>query len=213
MLRIGLVFRALSAAGAAALLSACAHTSGLVPGSPAATQAVLPLADPPMCKGQQNAKDHATVTETLRTKGGSLCIPEFGGFGGKVRYPGASPSVQVTLTSSTTNYDNMPELGQGTAIFYLQLAISGGTTFGNKVRRGGGLTAAQIQPGYPYTVYGQAVVFGIKVNFGPCYAVATQGKYGGVIGGVGSLLKGEQVPAAGNAVLEVYSGQQTSSPC
>jgi hypothetical protein len=212
MLRIRSVLRAISAVAAAALLHACAHTAGVVPGSPA-SQAVVPLANPPMCKGQQNSKDHASVTETLSTSGGSLCIPEFGGFGGKVKYPAANPSVQVTLTSSTTDYDNMPQLGQGTAIFYLQLAISGATTFGNKVRRGGGLTSAQIEPGYPYTVYGQAVVLGFKFNFGPCYAVAKKGKYGGVIGGVGTLLKGQQVPYAGNAVLEVYSGQQTNTKC
>jgi hypothetical protein len=214
MSRTGLIFRALAAVAAAALLHACAHSAGMVlPGSSSGTQSVVPMANPPMCKGQKNAKDHASVTETLSTTGGSLCIPEFGGFGGKVKYPGASPSVQVTLTSSTTDYNGMPQLGQGTAIFYLQLAISGATTFGNKVRRGGGLTSAQIQPGYPYTIYGQAVVFGIKFNFGPCYATATHGKYGGVIGGVGTLLKGAQIPTAANAVLEVYSGQQTSSPC
>jgi hypothetical protein len=213
MSRIGLVIRALPAIAAAALLYACAQTAGVVPQRSSGTQAVLPMANPPACKGQKNTKDYASVTETLTTKGGSLCIPEFGGFGGKVKYPGASPSVQVTLTSSTTNYNGMPQLGQGTAIFYLQLAISGATTFGNKVRRGGGLTSAQIQPGYPYTIYGQAVVFGVKFNFGPCYATATQGKYGGVIGGVGTLLKGAQIPTAANAVLEVYSGQQTSSPC
>ncbi len=214
MSRIGLIVRALPAVAAAALLHACAHSaSAVLPGDSSGTQGLLPMANPPMCKGQKNAKDHASVTETLSTKGGSLCIPEFGGFGGKVKYPGASPSVQVTLTSSTTNYNGMPQLGQGTAIFYLQLAISGSTSFGNKVRHGGGLTSAQIQPGYPYTVYGQAVVFGVKVNFGPCYATATHGKYGGVIGGVGNLLKGQSIPTAGNAVLEVYAGQQTSSPC
>ena len=213
MSRIGWIFRALPAAAGAALLHACAHTAGLVPDGTAGAQAVAPLADPPACKGQKNAKDHSAVTERLSTKGGSLCIPEFGGFGGKVKVPGANPSVQVTLTSSTTNYDNMPQLGDGTPIFYLQLGISDGTTFGNKVRRGGGLTGAQIEAGYPYTVYGQTVIFGIKFNFGPCYAVAKQGKYGGVIGGVGALLKGAQIPYAANAVLEVYSGRQTSSPC
>ncbi|MBV9334198.1 MAG: hypothetical protein JO146_09335 [Candidatus Eremiobacteraeota bacterium] len=213
MPRIGLVLRAMSAAVAAALLHACAHTAGVMPASSSGAQGLLPTANPPACKGQKNSQDYASVTETLSTKGGALCIPEFGGFGGKVKYPGASPSVHVTLTSSTTNYNGMPQLGKGSAIFYLQLAISGATSFGNKVRGGGGLTSAQIQPGYPYTVYGQAVVFGITFNFGPCYATATSGKYGGVIGGVGTLLKGQSIPTAGNAVLEVYSGQQTSSPC
>ena len=96
----------------------------------------------------------------------------------------------MKLISSTTDYNHQPQLGQGTAIFYLQLAISGGTKFGENVSAGGGLTGQQIVPGQPYTAYGRASVSGFHVNFGPCYAVATKGKYGGVIGGIGTLLKG-----------------------
>ncbi len=199
----------------AALLAACAHNGGtMLPSTPLAPQErSLPDANPPACKGQKDAKQYASLTVTLSTKGGSLCIPEFGGFGGTVKYPSANPSVNLTLISSIKNYNHQPELGQGTPIFYLQLALSGGTSFGTKVGAGGGLTSKQIDPGKPYTAYGQAVISGFKFDFGPCYAVAKKGKYGGVIGGIGTLLKGESIPFAASGVVEIYSGQQTSTPC
>lgn len=174
---------------------------------------VQPDLVPPNCKGQKTTKQYASLTVTLSTQGGSLCIPSFGGFGGKLKYPSANPSVKLKLISSTTNYNQMPELGQGTAMFYLQVALSGGTSFGGNVRAGGGLTSATIVVGNPYTAYGQAKIDGFKLNFGPCYTIATKGKYGGVIGGIGTLLKGVRVPAAANGVIEIYSGQQTSKQC
>jgi len=200
------------AALAAALLAACAQHGSTVLPSNAFTPA-WNMAVPPNCKGQKTTKQYASLTETLSTQGGSLCIPSFGGFGGKIKYPSANPSVNLSLISSTTNYDQLPELGQGTAIFYLQVALSGGTSFGGNVRAGGGLTSATIVAGNPYTAYGQAKIDGFKLNFGPCYTIATKGKYGGVIGGIGTLLKGVRVPAAAKGVIEIYSGQQTSKTC
>ncbi len=150
---------------------------------------------------------------TLSTKGGSFCIPEFGGFGGTVKYPSANPSVQLSLISSTTDYDKLPELGTGNAIFYLQLAISGGTTFGSNSTAGGGLTSKNIAAGKPYTAFGEAIVFSIPVQFTPCYTIATKGKYGGVIGGLGTLLKNQSVPVKASGFIEVYSGKQASAKC
>jgi hypothetical protein len=197
-----------------ALLSGCAMHGGTLPSLPdASSTSIAPEAKLRDCKGQQDQQYYATLSVTLSTAGGSVCIPTFGGFGGSVKYPSVNPSVKLTLTSSTTNYDNMPQLGSGTPIFYLQLAISGGTTFGSHVKKGGGLTSKQITPGQIYTVFGQAVVYGFKYNFPPCYAVATKGKYGGVIGGIGTLLEGQQVPFAASGVIEVYSGQQASQQC
>jgi hypothetical protein len=203
---------------AAALLTACAQHGATLPAMTAvdgdATQRVIqPDLTPPQCKGQNNAKDYASLTVRLSTKGGAFCIPAFGGFGGTVKYPSANPSVKLSLISSTTNYDDMPELGEGTAIFYLQLALSSGTVFGKNVSPGGGLASQSIVPGDPYTIYGQAVVDRVKVNFGPCYVIATKSKYGGVIGGIGSLLKGESVPVPATGVIETYSGQQTNTTC
>ena len=201
---------------AAALLASCAAHGGVVPAGsfgPAGQSIVAPLRVPPDCKGQKTTSDYASITETLSTSGGSLCIPAFGGFGGKLKYPGADPSIDVSLTSSTTNYDNMPELGQGTAIFYIQLGLSGGTSFSNYVGAGGGLASKTLVPKQPYTAYGQAVVYGFKYDFGPCYVVAKKNRYGGIIGGLGTLLKGQSIPVKANAVLEIYSGQQTQTKC
>ena len=207
--------RGSSAIVSGALLAACAqHGSGLVPStSLVPQQGALPDAGPPACKGQKDSKRYASLTVTLSTKGGSFCIPEFGGFGGKIKYPSANPAVKLQLISSTTDYNHQPQLGQGTALFYLQLAISDGTKFGNNVSAGGGLTGQQIAPGQPYTAYGRASISGFHVNFGPCYAVATKGKYGGVIGGIGTLLKGVTVPVAASGIIEIYSGNQTSKKC
>jgi hypothetical protein len=200
----------------ASLLAACASQGGApispaLLGTPAA--AVAPDAGPRVCKGQKTTKNYASLTVTLLTKGGSFCIPAYGGFGGTVEYPGANPSVKLNLISSTKDYDHLPQLGQGTAIFYLQLALSGGTSFAPKVRAGGGLTAKKILPGKAYTAYGQATISGFKINFGPCYSVATSGKHGGVIGKIGSLLKGQSIPVAVSGIIEVYSGKQTGTKC
>jgi hypothetical protein len=212
-----LCFRAALVTVAAALATGCAQQQTSLPasgiGGDSAYRAIQPDSTPPQCKGQKNSKDYASLTVRLKTNGGSFCIPEFGGFGGSVKYPSANPSVKLSLISSTTNYDDLPELGNGTAIFYLQLALSGGTNFGKDVAPGGGLASETIVPGDPYTIYGQAVVDRIKVNFGPCYVIATKSKYGGAIGGIGTLLKGEQVPVAATGVIEVYTGQQTSQSC
>lgn len=208
-------FRGSSAIVTGALLAACAqHGSGLTPStSLAPQQGALPDVGPPACKGQKDTKQYASLTVKLSTKGGSFCIPEFGGFGGNIKYPSANPAVKLKLISSTTDYNHQPQLGQGTAIFYLQLAISGGTKFGDNVSARGGLTGQHIVPGQPYTAYGRASVSGFHVNFGPCYAVATKGKYGGVIGGIGTLLKGVTVPVAASGLIEIYSGAQTTKTC
>ncbi len=206
------------AAFAAALLTACAqHAGALVPSTLPASgisglspSVMLPDATPPKCKGQKTSQKFASLTVTLKTTGGSFCVPAFGGFGGTIKYPDANPSVKLGLISSTTNYAKLPELGPGKAIFYLQLALSGGTSFGSNSTAGGGLTAKKLVPGKPYSAYGQATAFGISTKFGPCYAVAGKGKYGGVIGGIGTLLKGVSIPVAADGVIEVYSGKNGS---
>lgn len=208
----GFMLRGTLALAVSAVLAGCAgHSAAMLPVSPSASG--TPDAKLRACKGQQTTKQYATITGTLLTSGGSFCIPRFGGYGGSVKYPGANPSVQLTLTSSTTNYDGMPELGDGTAIFYMQLAISGGTAFSGKIGSGGGLSSKQITVGQTYTVFGQAKIYGFPFNFTPCYVIAVKSRYGGTLGGIGTLLKGQRVPAAATGVIEVYEGQQASESC
>jgi hypothetical protein len=169
---------------------------------------------PPDCKGQKTEPKFASDTDKLATKGGKVCIPAFGGYGGTIAYPGTSPSITLTLTSSTTNYTGkLPKLHAGKPLFYLQVATSGATTFGPSEPAGGGLTGAKIIAGKTYTVYGQVTISGIPFNFTPCDAVATKGPYGGVIGGVGTPLEGHQVPAPASGVIEIFLGQSGDGPC
>ena len=199
---------------AAASLGGCAVHSGggAMPQLPSA--ATVPDTGPPACTGQKTFARYASVKERLSAKGGQLCIPAFGGFGGTIDYPPASPPVKVSLISSTTNYNHkLPSLHQGTPIVYLQLAILGTTTFGPNAPGGGGLTGQPITPGKTYTVYAQAVIYGFPYSFNPCYAVATQGPYGGVIGGVGTLLQGQKIPANTSGVIEIYPGKSATTKC
>jgi hypothetical protein len=192
--------------------SACAqHGSALLPTSSQAV--VTPDRNPPKCKGQVDKSEYATLSGTLKTGGGSFCIPAYGGFGGKLHYPSLSPSITLTVSTSTENYDNFPTLGSGTPIFYLAFTTSGKVTFGRNIKSGGGLTSKQITVGDPYTAYGEASIYGYKVKFGPCYTTATKGKYGGVIGGIGGLLKNEEIPFKVSGVIEIYSGEATGTQC
>jgi hypothetical protein len=194
-------------------LSACAQRAGTLP--PVSLDAASPLKSPPKCKGQQDGKQYATLAAPLQAAGGAFCIPAIGGFGGKLEYPNASfnGTVDLTLTSSVTNYNHQPNLGSGSALFYIQFAISSGVSFGSKLKSGGGLTSKTIVSGDPYTLYGQATILGQTVNFGPCYTKATKGKYGGVIGELGSLIKNQDVPFKASGVIEIYSGEATSYGC
>jgi hypothetical protein len=197
---------------AAIALSACAqHGGALVPTS--FQSVAVPNLNPPSCPGQVNESEYATRTAKLRLRGGAFCIPEYGGFGGKLDYPNLNSAIALTLSSSTQNYDNFPTLGSGTPIFYLAFSTSGAVTIGNRVRTHNGLSSKQILVGEPYTAYGEVTVYGIGAKFGPCYTTATKGKYGGLLSGIGTLLKGQQIPVKVSGVIEIYSGQQTGIKC
>ncbi|HLY02410.1 MAG TPA: hypothetical protein VKR56_07915 [Candidatus Cybelea sp.] len=193
-------------------VSACAQHGALLP---TASQAVVaPDLNPPSCKGQVNKSDYSTLTGQVNTRGGAFCIPEYGGFGGKLDYPNLlTSSITLTLGSSTVNYDNFQNLGSGTPIFYLGFTTSAAVTFGSTVRTHNGLSSNSIIVGDPYTAYGEATVYGFPIKFGPCYTTATKGKYGGVLSGIGGLLKGRNIPVKVSGVIEIYSGEQTSTQC
>jgi hypothetical protein len=210
--------RALASLAAAAVLSACAGHSGnaLLPALPSAVapSSFAPLASPPTCPKQKSSSKDATLTVTLSTSGGSFCVPAFGGIGGFIEYPTANPSVKLKLISSTSNYNHkLPSLSTGTAIFYLQLALTGPVSFGTHVPAGGGLAGKKFVPSQTYTAFGESTSPVVE-TFKPCYLVAKKNKYGGIISGVGTLLKGVSIPlpVAVKGVIEIYSGKH-GSPC
>lgn len=101
----------------------------------------------------------------------------------------------------------------GTSIVYLNLHFHAGTHFDPHVRSKGGLTSAAIQAGDTYTVYGIVAVGHLSLMFPPCYTVATQGPYGGVLPNVGALFSNTTITGAGYGVIEIYAGAQVSQVC
>jgi hypothetical protein len=198
------------------LLEGCVgHVGGFVPATNGAfAPAFVPEKTPPKCPGQTTTSQFASETVTLLTKGGTFCVPAFGGFGGSITYPPANPSVKLKLILSTTNYNkHLPPLSKGMPLVYLQLANSSGTSFGSNAPAGGGLTGKLIKPSSTYTAFGQASASGITLKLKPCYLVASKGTYGGVIAGIGTLLKGQNVPIPAHGLIEIYAGKQTGTKC
>ncbi len=165
------------------------------------------------CKGQKNSKKYAADTEVLSTKGGALCVPVFGGFSGTTPYAPASPSIKVTLTTSTSDYNGkLPQLGKGTALLYSQFSFAAETTFGKKARGDYEITGSQISPGKAYTLFGQFIIDGKKTNKSPCYAVASKGQHGGVFN-AGPGIENSSISAHTLIIAEIYPGKQASTPC
>jgi len=196
--------------GAATAAAACGQVSNTAP-VPAAF--AMRAAAPPQCEGQRTAKKYAQLKVRLKKRGGAFCIPEFDGFGGTMEYPGVERAVKLVLRSSTENLYDDPQLGSGTAIFYLNLHFLEGTHFGTSFSSQGGLTAEQIQVGQPYTAFGVVTVGHLALMFPPCYTVATQGPYGGVLSNLGELFAGTTITGAGYGVIEIYSGEQVTQQC
>lgn len=173
---------------------------------------------PPACKGQKKKKLYAFATEPLSKKGGSLCIPEFGGYGGTLVYPHVTTSTKVTVTSSTTNYAKvpLPISGSQTPIFFLNLSISSSTGFTTKLGIGGGLTSKKIKAKQTYSAFIEGERTGFWHGITDCYAVAKSGKYGGVIPKLGSLLKNlSDSGFSGYNPFEIfiYTGQLSNNQC
>ena len=205
------MLRAIGATIALTLLTACAGTGGAGSFGPFAYPQGAGAA-PPACAGQKKTQKYALDKETMSPGRGALCIPAFGGFGGTLKYPAVKRQVKTVVISSTTNYAGYPLLGNGTPIYYLQLVLARKTTFGAKVAGGGGLASAEIVPGETYTAFPEELVAGFWQAFGQCYAVATKGKYGGTIAGIGSLLAGSTFDGT-SIYIEVYPGRQGGRAC
>jgi hypothetical protein len=198
----------------AVILAGCggpqATTSSTVPAPATRARAVT---GPPTCKGQRTTKNYGNSTVKLKTKGGSFCIPAFAGFGGSMQYPGVERTVKLTIRTSAQNIYDEPQLGTGTSIVYLNLHFRAGTHFGSNLKSKGGLTSQTIYPGGMYTAYGIVTVGHLALMFPPCYTVATQGPYGGILPNLGNLFSDTTITGAGYGVIEVYSGEQVSQEC
>lgn len=202
--------RAAFALASAIVVAGCGQPDVATP-RPAASASATSA--PPQCKGQRTTRKYAQTKAMLKTRGASFCIPEFDGFGGTMEYPGVERSVELILRSSTKDIYDEPQLGTGTAIFYLNLHFLAGTHFRTKLKSQGGLTSATIEAGQPYTAFGIVAVGHLVLMFPPCYAVAAQGPYGGVVQNVGDLFSDTTITGAGYGVIEIYAGEQVSRAC
>lgn len=199
---------------AIAILQGCGSGAPLPATSLGSPPAIGPMRDaaPPACKAQKKTKQYADVLETLDANGGTLCIPMFADFGGTINVPMATLADKVTLTSSTTNYANVPlPKKSGSPIFYLNITPASTTSFGAKLKAGGGLTGAGVKAKNTYTAYLEGYSFSIWRSPLDCYGVATAGKYGGVLTGLGSLLENEAEYSAFE--IFVYAGKNSSKKC
>jgi hypothetical protein len=194
------------------VLAACGQpgTTMPVPLQPAIASAA---SGPPACKGQRTKPQYGSITVSLKAKSGAFCIPAFGGFGGSLPYPGVDRSVKLTIRTSTTNIYREPQLGSGLSMVYLNLHFHAGTHFGARPKSSGGLESQAIHAGDPYTAYGIVAVGHLVLMFPPCYAIATQGPYGGVVPKLGHLLSNATITGAGYGVIEIYSGEQVTQAC
>ncbi|MGC1381065.1 MAG: hypothetical protein WA814_08590 [Candidatus Baltobacteraceae bacterium] len=205
--------RIFSATLAAIAVSGCASQSNAtMPQLNAPSSIVLPQAGPPACKGQKNTKTYSSAVETLSNKDGALCIPSFHGLGGTLEYPGAKPSGKVTVTSTTID-NGFPYPGTGTAVFYMEIALPAATSFGKTLHAGSGLTGKQIKSKADYTVFLSYFKYGFWYAGSSCYTTATPGKYGGVLGHLASVLKGQSFAGPYTILLEVYPNQQSTTTC
>jgi hypothetical protein len=214
MTRLNTGRHALGIGVAVIVLAGCGGSQTSITNSvPAPETAARALTGPPTCKGQRTTKKFGNISVKLKTKGGSFCIPEFGGFGGSMQYPGVERSVKLTIRTSTENIYNEPQLGTGTSIVYLNLHFHAGTHFGSKLRSTGGLTSPTIDAGSTYTAYGIVAVGKLDLMFPPCHTVATKGPYGGVLPNLGHLFSGTTIAGVGYGVIEIYSGEQVNQKC
>ncbi len=195
----------------AALLAAQGEASGIVRAPATFARAA---SGPPACARQRTTMQYGGHTSrSLRAHGGLFCIPAFGGFGGSLQYPGVERSVELSIRTSAANIYNEPQLGTGTPIVYLNLHFHAGTHFGSKLKSQGGLTSATIQAGQAYTAYGIVAVGHLSLMFPPCYTVAAQGPYGGVLSNLGDLFSDTTITGNGYGVIEIYPGAQVSQEC
>lgn len=205
----------------AAFLAGCGGGS-LVPSpnaliSDAGATLGLPDAAPSPCKGQKNTQHYASVaSEQLKSAGGSVCVPAFGGWGGSLQNPPANTSSKIDLISSTTAYQggNFPPPGSQKPVFYLQFNFNAILTFGSPLPKGNGLVSTHVVPNKAYTAelfqYYPGIGWSAVMN--SCYAVAKKVTVGGGIPSVGAVFVDQFFREPAGAI-EVFSGKLSTNKC
>ena len=173
----------------------------------------------PACKGQKTTKDYASLgPKKLSTKGGTLCVPRFKGWGGTITYPGPTTSgLTASLISSTTAYSGLlwPPFPPATPIFYIQFNTTyDDVHFGKKLPGPGDLASNQLKAKQAYTVTASVLSGGSLWDaFGECYATAVDGKYGPDLPDVGGVFSGTLKATGTHVVIEIVPGEYGTTKC
>jgi hypothetical protein len=149
------------------------------------------------------------VVERIPKQGATLCVPSFRGFGGDLGFPGVKPAPEPVKLIVTVPQRGM-KLSR-TPIFSLQWLPSAQFTFG-KTAPPGGISGVVMTPGKTYTGYGVIGFPGGSKKVGPCYSVATRGRYGGVFNNLGTLMEKQ----GGSFIawdLTIYAGKEATRRC
>jgi hypothetical protein len=165
---------------------------------------------PPKCKGQAIIAHSAQVDERVPRNGATLCVPSFRGFGGYLGFPGVHPGPQPIKLIVTVPRRDM-KLDNRNPIFNLEWLPGEQFTFG-KTAPPGGISGVTITPGQTYTGSGVIYFKASHKNVGPCYSVATRGKYGGVFNDLGTLMEKQPGPFL-VWDLTIYAGKEAKSKC
>ncbi len=175
-------------------------------------------AAPRKCQGQKNTKEYAEVEkETLKAKGGSLCVPAFAGWGGALQYPQTygTAANTVRLISSTTAYKGgtFPPGGSKKPIFYLQLGFDNFPGFYPTLPKGAPIVSSHLTAKKSYTVelfeYFYALGWSKE---GECYQVAAKSKHGGSLADAGALFERFTFDEH-NGVIEIFDGALVTNRC
>jgi hypothetical protein len=209
----------LIAALTAVSLAACGGSQVLTQTNGVPLSVAAPdIAQIPACKGQKNTKEYASIAaKPLSAKGGSLCVPRFGGWGVSMNYPGpTTPGAAMGLISSTTAYNPalFPPGGSVNPIFYIQFGLNrSAVIFGAKLPAAVGLASKSLKVGKVYTVQGASDVGSLWDSLGECYTKAVSSKYGATIRGVGFVLENVHMGASSSGVIVVLPGKLASDKC
>jgi hypothetical protein len=220
--------RLLGVAIAIAVLAGCAGNSSVIPNQgPLASSVPMGLGldeivpgvtAPPKCTGQKDTLQYAkSAVQHLKRAGGSLCIPEFGGWGGALQYPQQYGSTQYTvvLISSTKAYKGglFPPAGSHPAIYYLQIAFDGFPGFYPALPKGNPMVSSHLAPGKTYTAELWLYLYHLGWSeLSACYQVAKPSKYGGSFADVGALFTKETFLEK-NAAIEIFKGNLGGNQC
>ncbi len=207
---------------AAAFLAGCG-SAGVVPSQGVARSGDssvtfgVPDAGPSPCKGQKNTKHYASLaSQPLKSSGGSVCVPAFGGWGGSLQYPPIDTSSTIALVSSTTAYPggNFPPPGPQKPIFFLQFNLNGILAFSSPLPNGNGVVSTHVVSKKTYTAelfqYYPGIGWSSLMN--SCYSVAKKVTVGGGIPRVGSVLVNQSFRES-SGIIEIFSGKLSTNKC